>query len=148
MATPQQADADPVEVVIEWLESHPVTTDALGGPDHISGALEAPWPHLIVTDGAGGDLRLLQWDAEYEVSLELVASPEGMSESEMRRTLMRIIAAVAELDDIDYTDPTKPVVCGVRGSGVTVWQPLANGQQKLIASVYITITPPQIVAGL
>lgn len=146
MAVPQQADADPVAVVLAWLLAHPEIPALLGGPAHISGVAEAPWPHLVVDDGQGGDLRDFWWDAELEVSLQLLGHPNGApGKGAMRSLMLRVLAAVAQLPDTQTVTAGVPVVSRVRPSGTYVWAPLANSQPTLLAGVYVTIRPPLVL---
>lgn len=143
MTGPQQADADPVAVVLDWLTGHADVATLLGGPEHVTGISETPWPHLVVDEGTGGDLRDYRWDAEYEVVLELWSHPNGApGKAAMRDLMMRLLRLAADLPDQQTVDATTPVVSRVRPSGTYAWQPLTNGQLKLVAGLYITIRPP------
>lgn len=146
MGVPQQADADPVEVVLAWLKNHPQVGDLLGGPDHATGLMEAPWPHLVVGDGTGGDLRDFRWDAELEVAFDLYSHPNGApGTSAMRKILMRVLRVVADLPEEQVVTDETPVVSRVRPAGTYSWQPLTNGQLRVSSSVYVTIHPPKVV---
>lgn len=136
------ADADPVAAVLAWLAEHPKVREALGGPGHVSGALEAPWPHLRVTAGPGGDMRDLRWATEPEVSLELYGDPGGWpGPAALRRTLLACAVAAAEMPDVP-TVPGESVVSGVRPSGMLIESPLATGQPRWIMGLLVTIHPP------
>lgn len=142
MTVPQQADADPVKVVIDWLKAHPVAS-ALGGPEHIGPIKEAPWPHLVVSDGVNGDLRTMRWDAELEVVLDLYGDPTGApGPAAMRRLMMRAIRAVADMPEEQEHDGTTPVVSFVRPGGREVDEVRGNGQPWLSMSLTLTIRPP------
>ncbi|HEY1177008.1 MAG TPA: hypothetical protein VGF17_12695 [Phytomonospora sp.] len=143
MTVPQQADADPVEVVLDWLRGDPEVLDLLGGPEHLSGIPEAPWPHLVVGDGTAGDLRDFRWDAELEVTLNLYGAPDGApGASAIRRLLYRIAARAAALADEQAVEVTTPVVSRVKPSGRDIAQALSNGQPLLSLGVLVTIRPP------
>ena len=49
--------ADPIAVVVAWLKQHPTIAAEFGGDAHVSGLNEAPFPHVEVAAGPGGDLR-------------------------------------------------------------------------------------------
>lgn len=145
MAAPDLAAADPVAVVLAWLKDHPVTTEVLGGPEHVSGILRAPWPHLQVTEGAGGDLRGLVWDAEYEVSFELYGSPEGHpGKAAMRAQAVRLLRAVLDLPEEQQIDPGVPVVSDARPSGVFAYTPTTVGQPRWTFGAFVTLRPPTL----
>lgn len=148
MVAPQQADADPIVVVLEWLRGHPQIETLLGGPglDHVSGIEEAPWPHLVVGEGAGGDLRDLQWAGDYEVTLELVGFPDGRpGKAAMRKTALRILRLVADLPEQQPADETRPAVSRVRPSGVALYQARTNGQPTYQFGAILTVRPPLVL---
>lgn len=143
MDFPQQGDADPVAVVLDWLTGHPDVATILGGTGHVSGVAEDPWPHLVVDEGPTGDMRNYEWDAEYEVTLELRSHPNGApGKAQMRDQLVRILRIVRALPDEQVVTDTTPVVSRVRPAGVYSWQPLTSGALTVRASVYVTIRPP------
>ncbi|MFI8265270.1 hypothetical protein [Streptomyces sp. NPDC085665] len=143
MTTYDVADADPVAAVLAWLAEHPKVAEALGGPGRVSGVREAPWPHLRVTPGFGGDLRTLEWATEPEVALEVYGDPSGWpGPAALRRIALVCALAAKELVD----EPSKTghsVVSSVRPSGVLIDSPLADGQPRHIFSLLITVHPPQ-----
>lgn len=146
MVTPTQADADPVAVVIDWLKGAPEVGVLLGGPERVSGQSEAPWPHLAVFDGPGGDLRDMRWDAEYEVSLELTGSPDNVEgDAALRRIMLGILAVVAHLPEEQVVYATTPVVSRVRPSGTYGWADMPSTQRRITSGVYVTIRPPSVV---
>jgi hypothetical protein len=137
------ADADPVTVVLAWLAEHPKVTAALGGPGRVSGVREAPWPHLRVAPGAGGDLRALEWATEPEVTLEVYGDPSGWPGPHALRQIA-LVAALAAKELVDQpAAPGQPVVSSVRPSGVLIDSPLADGQPRHIFGLLTTIHPPQ-----
>ncbi|WP_370419012.1 hypothetical protein AB8O64_11195 [Streptomyces sp. QH1-20] len=137
------ADADPVATVLSWLAEHPKVAMALGGPNRVSGILEAPWPHLRVTAGAGGDLRNLSWAIEPEVALEIYGDPGGWpGPAALRRALLMCAVATAELTDAPE-DPMRPVVSRVRPSGMLIDSPLATGQPRHILGLLVTLRPSE-----
>ncbi|MEU3652841.1 hypothetical protein AB0E67_08300 [Streptomyces sp. NPDC032161] len=115
--------------------------EALGGPNRVSGISEAPWPHLRVTHGPGGDLRTLTWATEPEVSLEVYGDPGGWpGQAELRRIILACAAAAMELPDAAHT-PGQPVINGVRPSGSILWSPLVDGQPRWLLGLLITLHP-------
>jgi hypothetical protein len=142
MTTPfNLADADPVSVVLAWLQQHQQVADALGGPGRVSGIAEAPWPHLRVTHGPGGDLRTLTWATSPEVTLEVYGDPGGWpGQAELRRILLVCAGAVQELVEAPH-EPGRPVVSGVQPSGVLAWSPLVDGQPRWLLGLLVTLHP-------
>jgi hypothetical protein len=104
-----------------------VVVGAFGGADHISGEIEAPWPRLRVTDGAGGSLRTLRWDTAPEVLLEGYSDPTGWpGKAELRRLVMLAAIVLVKLPEQDPVAPG-PVVCQVIPQTLAV-TPLTSGQ--------------------
>jgi hypothetical protein len=137
------ADADPVGLLLPWLAAHPKVQEVLGGPGHVSGAIEAPWPHLRISAGPGGDLRDMRWASEPNVSLELIGDPSGWpGPAALRRALLVCALAAKELVDQDPT-PGQPVLCAVRPSGMVIDSPLETGQARWIFGLLLAIHPPQ-----
>ncbi|WP_413100913.1 hypothetical protein [Streptomyces sp. Inha503] len=142
MAAPLElADADPVSAILTWLQKHTRVTDALGGPGRVSGISEAPWPHLRVTHGPGGDMRTLTWATEPEVTLEAYGDPGGWpGQAELRRIILVCAAAAMELPDTPHT-PGQPVISGIRPSGTLLWSPLVGGQPRWLLGLLVTLHP-------
>lgn len=139
---PTQADVDPVALVYQWLRDHPATPLLLGGPEHVTGIPETPWPHVAVDDGFAGDTRE-GWSGEFEVSLEVLGAPDGTpGKADLRNLAYRVLDQLRALPEADVTDPTQPVVSKVRPSGVFAWSPLSNGQPRYVLGVIVTVRPP------
>ncbi|WP_435059865.1 hypothetical protein [Streptomyces sp. bgisy060] len=135
------ANADPVSVMLAWLQHHPRVAEALGGPGRVSGIPEAPWPHLRVMHGPGGDLRTLTWATEPEVILEVYGDPGGWpGQAELRRVLLTCATAATGLTEAPHS-PDQPVVSGVRPSGALLWAPLVDGQPRWIMSLSVALHP-------
>ncbi|WP_030372339.1 hypothetical protein [Streptomyces rimosus] len=135
------ADADPVAAVLAWLAEHPKVTEVLGGPGHVSGTREAPWPHLRVALGPGGDLGNLSWRTEPEVSLELYGDPGGWpGPAALSRMLKMCAVAATELPDAEPA-AGRPVIAGVRPSGVLLESPLETGQPRWVMGLLVTLHP-------
>ncbi|MGC4950901.1 hypothetical protein ACLQ2N_32515 [Streptomyces sp. DT224] len=135
------ADADEVAAVLAWLAEHPKVTAALGGPGHVSGTREAPWPHLRVAAGPGGDLGTLTWRTEPEVTLELFGDPGGWPGPAALSRLLKLCAlAAAELPGAPPV-PGQPIISGVRPSGVLLESPLETGQPRWLMGLLVTQHP-------
>lgn len=135
------SSVDPVARVIGHLQSHTGVLLAFGGANHISGLMEAPWPHLRVTDGEGGDLRGMRWSGEFEVMLECYGDPGAtIGEGEVRRLCLLAGFAVKELEDADHVPGTSPVSF-VGPSGVAINQKLTNGQYRFTMGLTLVMRP-------
>ncbi|MFJ4880067.1 hypothetical protein ACIP93_33335 [Streptomyces sp. NPDC088745] len=135
------ADADPVSAILAWLQEHPEAADALGGPGRVSGLSEAPWPHLRIDHGPGGDLRDLNWAIAPEVMLEAYGDPGGWpGKAELRRILLRCARAAQDLVEAPYV-PSRPVISGIKPSGLLVWSPLVDGQPRWLMNLSVTLHP-------
>ncbi|MFF9901227.1 hypothetical protein [Streptomyces longispororuber] len=140
-ASLELADADPVSVLLSWLQQHPKATAALGGPGRVSGIAEAPWPHLRITHGPGGDLRDLTWATAPEVTLEVYGDPSGWpGQAELRRITMACAAAAKDIVEAPHA-PGRPVISGIRPSGTLVWSPLVDGTPRWILGLLVTLHP-------
>ncbi|OEJ21115.1 hypothetical protein [Streptomyces subrutilus] len=135
------ADADPVSELLAWLQQSTGVADALGGPGRVSGIPEAPWPHLVVTHGPGGDLRDLTWATSPEVTLELHGDPGGWpGRAELRRILLLCATAAKKVVEAPHV-PGLPVISGIAPSGTLIWSPLVDGQPRWILTLAVTIHP-------
>lgn len=147
MASPDLADADPVAVLLAWYQNSQAVADLLGGTGHVSGILEAPWPHVVLSDGHGGSMRDMVWEGEFEVTLETYGSPDGApGMAALRKIAVRMAKIAAELPEGQVTDPTTPVVSRVKASGVAAYTPLSTGQPRYTTGVLLTIRPPLSLA--
>ncbi|MFM9634495.1 MULTISPECIES: hypothetical protein [Streptomyces] len=141
MSEPTLANADPVSVILAWLQEHPQVADALGGPGRVSGIEEAPWPHLRIDHGPGGDLADLRWRIAPEVTLEAYGDPGGWpGKAELRRILLRCAQAAQELVEAPHV-PGRPVISGIKPSGLLVWSPLVDGQPRWVMNLSVTLHP-------
>ncbi|MEU9354993.1 hypothetical protein AB0D65_29360 [Streptomyces griseoloalbus] len=135
------ADADPVSAILAWLQEHPEAADALGGPGRVSGIAEAPWPHLRIIPGPGGDLRDLRWAIAPEVTFELLGDPGGWpGQAELRRIMLRCAKAAQDLAEAPHV-PGRPVISGIKPSGLLVWSPLVDGQPRWLMNLSVTLHP-------
>ncbi|MER7759469.1 hypothetical protein [Streptomyces sp. NPDC097619] len=135
------ADADPVAAVLSWLAGHPRVEEALGGPGRVSGAREAPWPHLRVALGPGGSLGDLTWLTEPEITLEVYGDPGGWPGPAALTRILKICAvAASELSTTTRSDG-QAVVSGVRPSGVLLESPLETGQPRWVMGLLVSLHP-------
>jgi hypothetical protein len=135
------ADADPVSEILAWLQQSAGAADALGGLGRVSGVAEAPWPHLLVGHGPGGDLRDLNWATSPEVTLEVYGDPGGWpGKAELRRILLRCAAAAKARVEAPHI-PGRPVINGITPSGLLVWSPLVDGQPRWLMNLSVTLHP-------
>ncbi|MEV8344546.1 hypothetical protein [Streptomyces niveus] len=141
MAELTLADADPVSALLAWLQQSTEAADALGAPGRVSGIPEAPWPHLVIGHGPGGDLRDLRWGTEPEVTLEIHGDPGGWpGKAELRRILIRCAQAAEGVVEAPHT-PGQPVISGVRPSGLLIWAPLVDGQPRWLLNLLVALHP-------
>lgn len=132
---------DPVAEAVAHLKSHPGVLSAFGGAEHISGVVEAPWPHLRVDLGPGGDLGDLLWATTVEVTLEVYDDPAGTRGKAALRALT-LTAALALMELTDRVPTTgQPVISRVRPSGMVAFTPLASGQLRCTLGMLVTIRP-------
>ncbi|MFJ5121960.1 hypothetical protein [Kitasatospora sp. NPDC088548] len=135
------AAADPVAASLAHLKQHPDVTAAFGGPNHVSGLVEAPWPRLRVTAGPGGNLRALRWDTATEVLLEVIGDPTGWPGSaELRRLTLIAAGALAQMPDQDGP-PDSPVVSRVTPTGPLALTELTVGSYRYSATFEVVLHP-------
>ncbi|MFJ2745312.1 hypothetical protein ACIO3O_37275 [Streptomyces sp. NPDC087440] len=135
------ADTDPVSELLTWLKENAEAADALGGPDRVSGLAEAPWPHLVVGHGPGGDLRDLSWATSPEVTLEIYGDPGGWpGKAELRRVLLRCATIAKRRVDAPHV-PGRAVINGISPSGLLIWSPLVDGQPRWLLNLSVTLHP-------
>ncbi|WP_433860147.1 hypothetical protein [Streptomyces kronopolitis] len=135
------ADADPVAAVLAWLADHPKVQEVLGGPGRVSGAREAPWPHLRVALGPGGNLGDLTWLTQPEVSLELYGDPGGWPGPAAMSRILKVCALAAKELPEHAPPHGQPVVSHVQPSGVLLESPLENGQPRWVMGLLISLHP-------
>lgn len=137
-------DADAVSELLTHFKSDPLVLEAIGGPDHISGLIEGPWPHLVVQPGVGGDLRDLDSAAiEPDVLVDVIGPFDGtVGPAELWRIAMKVLLSAKALPEADHV-PGRLVVSKVRVTGGLTKQPLASGQTRWQATVHLTVSAPQ-----
>ncbi|MGA5822237.1 hypothetical protein ACPC54_30760 [Kitasatospora sp. NPDC094028] len=135
------AAADPVAVALAHLRRHPAVLEAFGGPGHVSGLVEAPWPRLRVTSGPGGDLRGLRWETASEVTIEVISDPAGWPGSaELRRLTLLAAGALLDLPEVD-PPPAGPVVSHVATSGPLAFTELTSGAIRYSIALQVVLHP-------
>lgn len=136
--------ADPLAVVVSWLKAHAAVAAEFGGPDHVSGLREGPWPHILVEPGQGGDLGDGTWLIRPEVTLTVFGDPDGSpGRAELYRLAMVAFQAVKGLEDRSYSPGDgQPVVSEVRPTGAVAWNPLRTGQGSWTFGVFVSLHPP------
>lgn len=135
-------DCDPVPLALEWCRAHPRVLAEIGGPGHISGIREAPFPHLAVSAGTETDVGDMRTSALIgEVNFELWGPPDGtMGPAALRRLAFVIAEAMVEIPEADYV-PGAPVVSVVRINRAPSKQDLTNGQRRWSFTAAITMRP-------
>lgn len=137
------ADADAISVALSWLRQHPLFLAEFGSAEHVSGVLEAPWPHLVVGDGPGGSEYEGRWRSTQEVSLELYGHPSGLhGKAALKRYSRIVMACLIDLADSQVVGPSQPAVSLVEPSGVLAFQPLQTGQGRYTFGALVTLRPP------
>ncbi|MGW7090104.1 hypothetical protein ACWGH2_42345 [Streptomyces sp. NPDC054871] len=135
------ADADPVAAVLTWLAEHPKVQEVLGGPGRVSGTREAPWPHLRVALGPGGNLRDLVWLTQPEIFLELYGDPGGWPGPAAMSRILKVCALAAKELPEQPPPGRQPVVSHVQPSGVLLESPLENGQPRWVMGLLVSLHP-------
>jgi hypothetical protein len=88
------ADADPIPVLMQWLQQNAIFNEVVGDASHVSGALRAPYPHIILSQSPGGrPSDGVHFDYP-EIRLDAVASPEGLPG---KAELLRVLKVTAVL---------------------------------------------------
>jgi hypothetical protein len=135
------ADADPIAEVLSWLQAHPTVLAEFGGPGHISGLNEPPYPHVRVASSGGGDDGDLTWVVSPEVLVETYADPDGMpGQAELRRLHYVALLAAVELPRRAHT-AEMTVVSSVLPSSTAAAVPLPLGQLRWTSALRVTLHP-------
>jgi hypothetical protein len=111
------SDADPLAIVVAFLNAHPAVIAAHGGTDRVGGTDEPPYPRSIVKDIPGGDARGLRWLYVPELSLETYADLDGSpGKAALRRIHYETIGALMTLPNQAF-GPNDPVVAAILPQG-------------------------------
>lgn len=130
------ADLDPIPLTLEWLKGHPDVLAQLGGPEHISGLKEDPFPHLEVRAGVTevGDMQTQPVDGG--IDFQVWGSPLNVhGPAVLRRACLVVCRAMTDLLYTEEPLPGGHVVSQVRVTRNPVVQDLTNGQRRWIFSV-------------
>jgi hypothetical protein len=134
-------EADPVAEVLRAVTAN-ASTVGVPGPEHVSGQIEGPWPHIVVAPGPGGDLRDAMAVIEPDVLLEVIGPADGsIGPAALWRIAMKCIVLVKGLTE-QPTEPGRAVISGVRFTGGLTKQPLASGQTRWQVTLSVAISPP------
>lgn len=137
------SDADPVGEVIWRYKNSPDIDEILGGPDHVSGLMEEPWPHLRVLPGSTGEFSTLRGRLLHEVTLELYGPMDGsIGSAALWKTMIRLLILANRIPDGEHP-PGRPVVSRANVQSGVTRQPLSNGQMRWVATLNVTLGPPQ-----
>jgi hypothetical protein len=112
-----------------------------GGPEHISGLKEAPFPHLEVVAGftAPGDFKIRP--VEGQVDFTVWGAPTNEHGNHLlRRLSLVVVGALLELPDVEYR-PGDPVVSLVDFPRSPTPQHLTNGQRRWLFSASFRMRP-------
>lgn len=146
------AAADPAAEVVAALRASPEVKHELGlGPDddaagYIGDWDGTPYPRLIVSDPPGGTNRNLRWLMAPAVQLEAVGDLSGKpGKAQLRRILYTALQVLATLPDRP-TQPGRPVITNVESNAAGGQVPLPDGRPRYLATVLVSIHPPQPVS--
>ena len=123
------SDADPVAEVLRAVRA---AAADVGVPDasHVSGIIEGPWPHIVVSPGPGGDLRDARAVIEPDVLVEVVGPADGtIGPAALWRIAMKCVLLAKGLPERDH-EPGRPVISDVRFTGGLAKQRLSSGQTR------------------
>jgi hypothetical protein len=137
------SDVDPVgEVIWRFLNAAEVT-EILGGPDRVSGLLEAPFPHLRVIPGSTGEMSTMRGRMVHEVTLELYGPMDGsVGSAALFRMLAKVLRFANRIPDGAHPSG-RAVLSRLNIQGGITRQPLTSGQLRYVATLNVTILPPQ-----
>lgn len=129
------ADLTAVPVALLWLKTHPAVLAEVQDATAVSGMREAPWPHVSLTTGSGGQMGdTLAGTATPEVAFEVWGHPDGRhGDAALSHLCGTIIDALLELRDTDWV-PGTPIISGVRPSAPYP-QTLTNKQRRWLFTV-------------
>lgn len=131
--------SDAVAETLHHLLNDPDVAAALGGDDRVSGVMEAPWPHVVVSQGGDGDLGLMRGRLVHEVKLELYGPMDhSIGAAELYRIMLVVLTSVADMSERDHPSG-HAVVCRSVIVGGVVDQPLSNGQSRLTGTASVTV---------
>ena len=137
------SDADPVGEVIWRFRNSAEIDEILGGPDRVSGLMEEPWPHLRVIPGSTGEMSTMRGRLVHEVTLELYGPMDGsIGTAALWRAMARLLILANRFPDQPHPDG-RAVFSRANVQGGITRQPLTNGQLRYVATLNVTLLPPQ-----
>lgn len=108
--------ADPVPVLLSFARNNPILNEEIGDASHFSGALRAPYPHIVLSTSAGGAPSDGFWGNHPELLLEAYSAPDGLpGKAELRRILVLTAAVLAAYPDEGLTSS----VCAITNVRIT-----------------------------
>lgn len=139
------ADADAVAELITRFQGSAMVEEEFGGAEHVSGAVEGPWPHIAVAPSGGGDLRgLVGGSIATGVKIEFIADPgRSVGAAELWRKAMKVLIEAAGYAEQDTPDG-RPVIANVTPVDYPAEQATISGQDRVIATLEVVIAPPQV----
>jgi hypothetical protein len=134
-------DLDPIGVAKPYLEAHQGVRAWFGDPGWISDRNEPPYPRLQLLDTPGGTDLLRRWLVGQELTLRLLADPDGTPGKKALRDGMGVILdALRDLPEVPAISG-EPVVTDVRFTGAVGYVPEPTGQLAYLARVQIFMHP-------
>lgn len=131
-------DADPVAVVVAYLNGHPDAQAVLGGAGRVSSRNEPPYPHCKITDPPGDD-RDLRWLTAPLVQLETHGDLDGTpGKAQLRRIHYTLLRVLRDLPDTPQTGPVVTAVTYPTGGG---WLPEPTSQPRYLSRVRLYLHP-------
>lgn len=141
-------EADPVAVLLPWLQTSEEVTTAFGGPDRVGPYNRPPYPCAVLTDPPGNDRDLRHLIVPL-VQIEVLGDPDGTpGKHVLRRCLYAILERIKALPDTVQDDPEKPVVTHVQSTGGGGYLPLPTGQPRYLSTVQVFMHPPRVTPNL
>lgn len=135
-------DCDPVPLALEWLGSRPRVLEEFGGPEHVSGLREAPFPHLTVAAGGETTFGRPIDPLDADVAFEVWGDPDGRhGPGLLRRLAVLVCEEMRELLNADHV-PGQPVVSQVKITRGPHPENQTNGQRRWTFTVSLRMTPP------
>ena len=120
---------------MQWLRGHPDVLAELGGPDHISGSKQAPFPHVEIRAGVTDVGDRLTRPVDGEVEFQVWGSPTNVhGPAALRDICLVLCRALAEMLLADEL-PGGAVVSDVRFTRNPANQDLTNGQRRWMFAV-------------
>lgn len=143
---PSLADADPIALVVRYLDSRSRVIEALGGEGRIGMLNEPPYPRVVLGNPPGDD-RDMQHLVAPLVQFEVLADPEDTGAGQaLRRILWTILEELRALPERQALQEfnhlaDEPWVTGVTSTGGSGYVPLPTGQRRYIATVRLHMHP-------